>query len=130
MKVSLQWISKYVDLSGISVAEIDAALPMIGLEVESVASAGLVPLEKVVVGEIVAFEKHPQADKLSVCRVDVGDGVERQIVCGAKNFKLNDRVPVSLPGAKLPGGFEIKLGNLRGVESQGMMCSSTELGLP
>ncbi len=130
MKVSLQWISKYVDLSGISVAQIEAALPMIGLEVESVSAAGLVPLEKVVVGEILEFEKHPQADKLSVCRVDVGDGVIRQIVCGAKNFKQNDRVPVSLPGAKLPGGFEIKLGNLRGVESQGMMCSSTELGLP
>ena len=130
MKVSLQWISKYVDLSGISVAQIESALPMIGLEVESVSAAGLVPLEKVVVGEILEFEKHPQADKLSVCRVDVGDGVIRQIVCGAKNFKQNDRVPVSLPGAKLPGGFEIKLGNLRGVESQGMMCSSTELGLP
>ncbi len=130
MKVSLQWLSNYVDLSGVTVAQIDAALPMIGLEVESVTSAGLVPLDKVVVGEILSFEKHPQADKLSVCQVDVGDGVTRQIVCGAKNFKQHDRVPVSLPGAKLPGGFEIKESPLRGVVSQGMMCSSTELGLP
>lgn len=130
MKVSLQWLNNYVDLSGFTVAQIEAALPMIGLEVESVASAGLVPLDKVVVGEILSFEKHPQADKLAVCRVDVGDGAIRQIVCGAKNFKQNDRVPVSLPGAKLPGGFEIKESPLRGVLSQGMMCSSTELGLP
>lgn len=130
MKVSLQWLTNYIDLAGISVAQIDAALPMIGLEVESTTSAGLVPLDKVVVGEILSFEKHPQADKLSVCQVDVGDGTPRQIVCGAKNFKANDRVPVSLPGAKLPTGFEIKESPLRGVVSQGMMCSSTELGLP
>src|SRR2546422_3143553 len=74
-------------------------------------------------------EKHPNADKLSVCRVTDGTG-ERQIVCGAKNYKVGDKVPLALPGAVMAGGFTIKVSKLRGMESQGMLCSPEELGLP
>ena len=129
MKVSFQALSRHVDLSGVTPERLAEVLPMLGLEVESVHTFGLAPLPLVVVGEIVSFEKHPSADRLSVCRVDVGDGQPRQIVCGAKNFKAGDRVPVALPGTVMPGGFEIKVSKLRDVDSAGMMCSSEELGL-
>ncbi|MEI6120999.1 MAG: phenylalanine--tRNA ligase subunit beta, partial [Opitutae bacterium] len=129
MKASFQALSRHVDLSGVTPEKLSEVLPMLGLEVESIHSFGLAPLPFVVVGEIQAFEKHPQADRLSVCKVDVGDGTIRQIVCGAKNFKTGDRVPVALPGTIMPSGFEIKVSKLRDVESQGMMCSSEELGL-
>ena len=129
MKVSLQSLSRHVDLSGVSAEKVAEILPMLGLEVESVATFGLVPLPQVVVGQILSFDRHPKADRLSVCQVDVGDGAPRQIVCGAKNFKAGDRVPVALPGTVMPGGFEIKVSKLREVDSAGMMCSSEELGL-
>tara|TARA_B110000037_G_scaffold221312_1_gene291850 strand:+ start:78625 stop:81072 length:2448 start_codon:yes stop_codon:yes gene_type:complete len=129
MKISRKWLQAYVDLSERSDDEISYALTMLGFEVESIESTGLPQLECVVVGEIQSFEKHPDADKLSVCQVDVGDGTSRNIVCGAKNFVQNDRVLVALPGAVLPGDFKIKEGKLRGVVSQGMMCSERELGL-
>jgi phenylalanyl-tRNA synthetase beta chain len=130
MRVSLQSLARHVDLGDTPVARLVDLLPMLGLEVESVESFGLRPIPQVVVGEIVAFEKHPKADRLSVCRVEVGDGAPRQIVCGARNFKAGDRVPVALPGASLPGGLEIKVGRLRDVDSHGMLCSAAELGLP
>ncbi|MDR1497707.1 MAG: phenylalanine--tRNA ligase subunit beta [Puniceicoccales bacterium] len=128
MKISLQWLGNYVDLSSLTTAQIADALPMLGLEVESVSTTGLPPLENVVIGEILSFEKHPAADKLAVCRVNTGADTPLQIVCGAKNFKVGDRVPVALPGAALPGGIKIKASLLRGVESQGMMCSADEIG--
>ncbi|MDR2430164.1 MAG: phenylalanine--tRNA ligase subunit beta [Puniceicoccales bacterium] len=129
MKVSLQWLGNYVKLDDLSVTQITDALPMLGLEVESVSTAGLGAMPHVVVGRILSFEKHPNADKLSVCQVDTGEAAARQIVCGAKNFKAGDCVPVALPGAVLPGGFEIKVSRLREVDSHGMMCSARELGL-
>lgn len=130
MKISLNWLARLVDLDGISAEDIAAKLPMIGLEVESVEKTGLAPLPHIVVGEILEKAAHPNADKLSVCRVQTSpDEAPRQIVCGAKNFKVGDRVPVALPGAVMPGGFEIKVAPLRGVESAGMMCSGRELGL-
>ena len=129
MKVSLQSLARHVDLAGVTAERVAEVLPMLGLEVESVTTFGLAPLPQVVVGEIKSFEKHPKADRLSVCQVDVGDGAPRQIVCGAKNFKAGDRVPVALPGTVMPGGFEIKVSKLRDVDSAGMMCSSEELGL-
>ena len=82
-----------------------------------------------VVAQILDSTPHPNADRLSVCCVDPGDGQIRQIVCGAKNYRVGDKVPLALPGAILPGDFEIKIGKLRGVESHGMMCSAKELGL-
>lgn len=134
MKASLKWLNKYVDLSDIGADQIAEALPMLGLEVESVETAGLKPLENVVVGQILSRDPHPNADKLGVCMVKVDpDKDPIQIVCGAKNYKPGDLVPVALDGAKLPtedgGFFEIKVSQLRGVQSNGMMCSARELGL-
>lgn len=129
MIVSRNWIERHVDLGGIGDSDIEHALTMVGFEVEGVARKGLPPLDKIVVGEVVSHGKHPNADRLSVCQVRVDGGDPRTIVCGAKNFSDGDRVIVALPGAVLPGDFEIKVSKLRGVESQGMMCSDRELGL-
>lgn len=103
---------------------------MIGLEVESVENKGLPQIDNLVVGEVLSREQHPDADKLGVCMVKYAPDQEpTQIVCGASNYKVGDRVPVALVGAKLPGDFKIKKSKLRGVESNGMMCSAKELGL-
>lgn len=128
MKVSYEWLNEYVDLGGLGAEAISHALTMAGFEVEGIEPAGLPPLEKVLVGEIVAYEQHPNADRLSLCQVDVGDGRTRAIVCGASNFRAEDRVVVALPGAVLPGDFKIKKSKLRGVVSEGMLCSEKELG--
>ncbi|MBQ2721467.1 MAG: phenylalanine--tRNA ligase subunit beta, partial [Opitutales bacterium] len=92
MKVSLKWLNKYVDLSDVSVEQIADALPMLGLEVESVETTGMKQLNNVVVGEILSRDPHPNADKLGVCMVKVNpDADPVQIVCGAKNYKVGDR---------------------------------------
>ncbi len=128
MKISLDWIQQYVDLPENREELIDV-LPMLGLEVEEEENDSNPSLKKVVVGEVLSKKPHPEADRLSVCSVDVGSGQHSIIVCGATNFKSGDRVPVALPGATLPGGFKIKKSKLRGVESEGMMCSAKELEL-
>lgn len=129
MKVSLSWLKNYVDLDA-SVDQICEALPMIGLEVESVESRGLPPIDNLVVGEVLSREQHPDADRLGVCMVKFAPDAEpTQIVCGATNYKVGDRVPVALVGAVLPGDFKIKKSKLRGVESNGMMCSAKELAM-
>jgi phenylalanyl-tRNA synthetase beta chain len=84
---------------------------------------------KVVVGHVLAVDKHPDADRLRVCRVDVGSGETLMIVCGAPNAAAGIKVPCALPGAELPGGFKIKVSKVRGVESFGMLCSARELGI-
>ncbi len=125
MKFTYNWLKQYVafDWSATQLAE---KLTFAGIEVEAITSLGANIPPEVVITEILASEKHPNADRLSVCRV-TGD---RQIVCGAKNYKVGDKVPLALPGATLPGGLTIKVSKLRGVESQGMLCSAEELGLP
>ncbi|MFP6900679.1 MAG: phenylalanine--tRNA ligase subunit beta, partial [Opitutales bacterium] len=129
MKVSIEWLSEYVDLD-VSTEELVEVFPMLGMEVEGVEGGGPPPLDKVVVGEVLSREQHPEADRLTVCKVKVGaDAPEANIVCGATNFQPGDRVLVALPGAKLPGGFKIKKSKLRGVTSEGMMCSPKELNL-
>lgn len=128
MKVSLNWLREMVDLPP-TVDELTELLTLAGVEVEGVQTLG-VNIPKVVVAQILESTQHPNADRLSVCRVDDGSGHPRQIVCGAKNYRVGDKVPLALPGAVLPGDFKIKVGKLRGVESEGMLCSSTELGLP
>ncbi|MCB1228191.1 MAG: phenylalanine--tRNA ligase subunit beta [Verrucomicrobiales bacterium] len=128
MKVSLSWLSTHLDLSGRSLPELSDLLTFAGIEVEGIEQKG-VTSDKVIVAQIRDFVPHPDADKLSVCQVDDGSGSPRQIVCGAKNFKAGDKVPLALPGAELPGGFTIKEGKLRGVASMGMMCSGREIGL-
>ncbi len=128
MQVSLNWLQTHLDLSAYTTAQLSDLLTFAGIEVEGIEEKG-VASDKVVVAHIQSFEQHPNADKLSVCQVDDGSGSPRQIVCGAKNFKAGDKVPLALPGAVLPGGFEIKEGKLRGVASNGMLCSAKELGV-
>ena len=129
MKVSLNWLKSYVGLDA-SVDEITHAITFLGFEVEQVSRTGLPPLPQVVVGEVLTRDKHPQADRLSVCRVDVGPaGGVKIIVCGAPNHQVGDRVPVALPGAVLPGNLVIKQSRIRGQLSDGMMCAPDELGL-
>src|SRR5580698_654286 len=133
MKVTLNWLKQYVDFNW-SPEELTERLTMLGLEVEGVHKIAA-EFDGIVVAQVITREKHPGADKLSLCRVNDGTG-ERQIVCGAQNFKAGDKVPLILPGASLPlkagekEPFTIKVGKIRGVESQGMLCSPQELGLP
>jgi phenylalanyl-tRNA synthetase beta chain len=132
MKVTLNWLKQYVDFNW-SPEELTERLTMLGLEVEGVQKISGA-FDGIVVAQVVTRDKHPGADKLSLCRVNDGTG-ERQIVCGAQNFKAGDKVPLILPGASLPlkpGDKEpltIKVGKIRGVESHGMLCSHEELGL-
>ncbi len=130
MKISRNWLKQYVRVYA-SAEELTRAITFLGFEVEGVVNTGLPPLQQVVVGEIKTREKHPNADKLSVCTVDVGpaNGGVRTIVCGASNCDAGNRVPVALPGAVLPGDFKIKPSQIRGQQSDGMLCSPDELGL-
>ena len=133
MKVTLNWLKQYVDFNW-SPEETAERLTMLGLEVEGVQKISGA-FDGIVVAQVVTRDKHPNADKLSLCRVNDGTG-ERQIVCGAQNFQAGDKVPLILPGASLPPKagekepFTIKVGKIRGVESHGMLCSPQELGLP
>src|SRR2546427_2559368 len=132
MKVTFNWLKQYVDFSW-PPEELSERLTMLGIEVERVEKIGG-EFEGIMVGQVVTSDKHPNADKLLLCRVNDGKG-GRQIVCGAHNFKVGDKVPLILPGYSLPasGGGQpltIKVGKIRGVESHGMMCSPQELGLP
>jgi phenylalanyl-tRNA synthetase beta chain len=127
MKVSLNWLREFVDCQ-LSADELESLFRRAGLEVASVETRGA-DFDKVVVAQVLESAQHPNADRLSVCKVDDGSGTPRQIVCGAKNYKVGDKVPLALPGAVLPGDFKIKTGKLRGVESEGMMCSAKELKL-
>jgi phenylalanyl-tRNA synthetase beta chain len=128
MKVSLNWLRELVELPP-SVPQLVDLLTLAGVEVEGVETHG-VNIPNVIVAQIRESVPHPNADRLSVCQVDDGSGAARQIVCGAKNYKVGDKVPLALPGAVLGPDFKIKVGKLRGVESQGMMCSAEELGMP
>ncbi|MGH8047071.1 MAG: phenylalanine--tRNA ligase subunit beta [Chthoniobacterales bacterium] len=127
MKISLSWLKEFVPYAG-TVDALGELLTRAGLEVASVETRGA-DFPNVVVAQILESNPHPNADRLSVCRVDDGSGDPRQIVCGAKNYKVGDKVPLALPGAVLPGDFKIKTGKLRGVESEGMLCSAKELNL-
>ncbi|MCF6092514.1 phenylalanine--tRNA ligase subunit beta [Microaerobacter geothermalis] len=129
MKVSYQWLKEYVDLSDVTPQELADKLTLSGIAVDVVESLNR-GVSKVVVGYVTSKEKHPEADKLSLCRVRVEEGKEElQIVCGAQNVNAGQKVPVALVGATLPGGVKIKRAKLRGIESQGMICSAKELGL-
>ncbi|MEX1009877.1 MAG: phenylalanine--tRNA ligase subunit beta [Chthoniobacterales bacterium] len=127
MKISLEWLKDYVALPE-SAEVLGEALTRGGTEVIGHMERGNIP-EKVVVAQILSTAQHPNADRLSVCQVDDGSGQPRQIVCGAKNFKVGDKVPLALPGAVLGPDFKIKAGKLRGEKSDGMLCSAKELAL-
>src|ERR1700741_5660675 len=128
MKLSLNWLREYLPALDRTAEEIAEALTFAGVEVEGVQVHGA-GIEKVGVAQIESFQQHPNADRLSVCQVLDGSKTPRQIVCGAKNFRSGDKVPLALPGALLPGGTKIKASKLRGVESEGMLCSARELNL-
>lgn len=127
MNVSLNWLSTHCDLKGKSPEELDRLLTFAGVEVEGMEIKG-VTTDLVVVAQIKEAVQHPDADKLKVTQVDAGEGQLRQIVCGAKNYKVGDKVPCALPGAALPGGFTIGETKMRGVESKGMLCGASEIG--
>ena len=128
MKIPLSWLKDYIDLDGIELGDLCNAMTMLGLEIESVEETGA-EIQNVVVGKIISLEPHPDADKLVVCKTDVGEEEPAQIVCGATNMKVGDKVPTAKVGGTLPGGFEIGKRKMRGVKSAGMMCSAKELGL-
>ncbi len=127
MKFSVNWLREFVDLPENS-EEIADLLTRAGVETENIETRGA-NVDRVIVAQITASARHPNADRLSVCEVDDGSGKKRQIVCGATNYKVGDKVPLALPGTKLPNGLEIRESKLRGVESAGMLCSPIELSL-
>ena len=126
MKISYRWLTEWAD-TDLAAEEVAERFTLAGLEVDSVAPVAP-PLDGVVVGEIVAIEPHPDADRLRVCTVQ-GDSEERTIVCGAPNARAGMKAPLATLGTKLPGGLKIKPARLRGVASAGMLCSEPELGL-
>ena len=127
MKFSENWLRELVEIQA-DRATLSHALTMAGLEVEELTPLGE-GLDGVVVAEIIGAEKHPEADRLQVCKVDAGQGEPLQIVCGAPNARVGIKVPLAMVGATLPGGINIKAAKLRGVESFGMLCSAKELGI-
>ena len=126
MKISYKWLQEYVDIDK-NIVEAADAFTLSGSKVEEVVDNGK-EIDKIVTGKILKIEKHPDAEKLVVCSVDVKNET-LQIVTGADNIKQSDVVPVALHGSSLPGGVKIRKGKLRGVESHGMLCSETELGI-
>lgn len=128
MKFSLSWLKQHLETEA-TLDQITAALNIIGLEVEGVEDRGaaLAPFR---IAHVVEAVQHPNADRLRACTVDVGDGVLRSVVCGAPNARTGMKAVLGLPGAYVPGtGITLKVGEIRGVKSEGMMCSSRELGL-
>ena len=127
MKFSVNWLREFVDLPK-NPEEIADLLTRAGIETKNIETRGA-KIDNVIVSQITASSRHPNADRLTVCEVDDGSGTKRQIVCGATNYKVGDKVPLALPEATLPNGTEIRKSKLRGVESEGMLCSPIELGL-
>lgn len=130
MKISYNWLKTYIETE-VSLDEISAVLTNIGLEVEGVEKVGGAKeyLETVVVGKVLETQQHPNADKLKVTKIDLGDGQATQIVCGAPNVAAGQTVPVATIGTVFPGDFKIKKSKIRGEESFGMICSEVELGI-
>ena len=127
MNVSIKWLKEYVDFE-LSPEALAERLLMLGMEIESIKRLGE-GLDRVVVGRINSVQKHPKADKLVLCNVDVGSGTGAQIVCGAPNAREGLVAPVALVGAQLPNGLTIKRAKIRGEESGGMLCSEQELAI-
>src|SRR5512135_3079487 len=126
MIVTYNWLKEFVDIN-LSPAELADLLTMLGLEVEGMESRGE-GMDSVVVALVEERTPHPNADKLSVCKVNNGSEI-LDIVCGAQNYKAGDKVALAQIGTVLPGDFRIKRSKIRGVESCGMLCSEKELGL-
>src|SRR5438045_9597031 len=127
MKCSISWLRESSELPP-SIEALSELITMSGVESEAIEKRGA-NFDHVVIAQINESKPHPNADRLSVCIVDDGSGTKRQIVCGAENYKVGDKAPLALPGAELSGGLTIRSSKLRGVESQGMLCSPRELGI-
>jgi len=127
MKFSVNWLREFVALPD-KTEELTELLTLAGVEIEGIEQRGA-NIDKIIVAQITASSQHPNADRLTVCQVDDGSGQMRQIVCGATNYKVGDKVPLALPGTTLPNGTKIRESKLRGVDSAGMLCSAIELGL-
>ena len=127
MNISMSWLREWANPQ-ISDEALSEGLTMAGLEVDSIMPVAPA-FEKVVVGRVVRCEKHPNADKLNLCQVDIAENQNLQIICGADNVRENLNVSVATVGAKLPGGLKIKKAKIRGLESFGMICSAAELGM-
>ena len=112
MYISVNWLRDFVDWTGSS-SELDDLFTRAGVKVEDIQEKGA-EFPNIVVAQILESNRHPNADHLSVCQVDDGSGQPRQIVCGARNYRVGDKVPLALPGAILPGGLKINVGKLRG----------------
>ena len=123
--ISMNWVKDYIDLTGEDLKELAVKVTQAGINIENVITNHI---DHLVIGEVVECTPHPDSDHLHVCKVNIGDSIE-QIVCGASNVREGIKVIVALPGAVLPGDFEIKKGKIRGVESNGMICALFELGL-
>ena len=128
MILSRQWLNEFVDVSDISDREFDEAMTLSGSKVETVTALDE-SLKNVVVGKILSMEKHPDSDHMWVCQIDVGQAEPTQIVTGAWNIHVGDLVPVAQHKSLLPNGTKIEKGKLRGVVSNGMLCSLKELSL-
>ncbi len=128
MLVSTKWLNEYVNIENEQIEELAEKITRSGIEVDAIAYRSH-QMEHVVVGHVLSCEKHPEADKLNICQVDVGSGEPQQIICGAPNVATGQKVIAALPGAKLPGDFTIKKAKLRGEPSNGMICSLQELGV-
>ena len=123
--ISLEWVSEYIDIEGEDLKELARKITESGINVEKVITNHI---DNLTIGEVVECVNHPDSDHLHVCQVNIGDKIT-QIVCGAPNVRVGLKVIVALPGAILPGNFEIKTSKIRGVESNGMICALYELGL-
>jgi phenylalanyl-tRNA synthetase beta chain len=128
VRVPVEWLTEYAD-PGLPVSAIDERLTMTGTKVEAVHHHGVGELERFVVGKVLEAQQHPDADRLTVCAVDVGDGGPQQIVCGAPNVAAGQIVAVARPGAVMPDGKKLGVAKLRGVESNGMILAEDELGI-
>ena len=129
MKVLTSWLNEFVELGDFKnhVEGLAQKLTDAGLEVEAIEKRG--HIDQLVVGYILDLKKHPHADRLTVCQVDIGSGENRQIICGATNHRKGDKVCVALPGCVLPGDFKIKKSKIRGEVSEGMLCSDKEMNI-
>jgi phenylalanyl-tRNA synthetase beta chain len=128
MRVPLEWLYEYCR-PGLELAQLADRLTLTGTNVESIEHHGVGELDKFVVGRVVQAERHPNADRLSVCLVDIGGGEQSQIVCGAPNVAAGQTVAVARPGAVMPDGTRLKAAKLRGVESEGMILAEDELAI-
>ena len=124
--ISLEWVSDYIDISNEDLKELAVKITKAGINVEKVITNHI---DNLVIGTITKCENHKDSDHLHVCEVLIGENTSYQIVCGAPNVRKGLKVIVALPGAVLPGNFEIKKSKIRGVESNGMICALFEIGL-